>query len=173
MPELAKENYGNHVTVDGAQTVTGHKILDGGAAIKGATSAVASGYVGQRLVYYHQQTLAASSIAYSNLEIAPGVTSFSLTTGLWSVSLHVLEGTGTANASKRVGLSADSSTGYSDLKLGENSIDTPGAGTLNGSAQVIIPLTISAASTNFYVKVNVATSASRTWIVSVVATRTA
>jgi len=29
MPELAKENYGNHVTVDGAQTITGAKTLSG------------------------------------------------------------------------------------------------------------------------------------------------
>jgi hypothetical protein len=79
MPELAKENYGNHVTVDGAQTVTGRKILDGGAAIKGATSAAAAGYVGEIIEASY------SDVSSGSNDAAVNITSLTLPAGVWII----------------------------------------------------------------------------------------
>jgi hypothetical protein len=77
MPELAKENYGNHVTVGGAQTVTGAKTFGGGAAIKGAASAAAAGYVGE---YRRQAATSAVALVGSSTVT---VVEDTLPAGLW------------------------------------------------------------------------------------------
>jgi hypothetical protein len=78
MAELAKENYGNHVTVTDAQTITGAQIFDGGAAIKGATTAAAAGYVGESLSA--SGNVAPASGAYGTMA------SVTLTAGIWLIT---------------------------------------------------------------------------------------
>lgn len=79
MPELAKENYGNHVTVDGAQTVTGAKTFSGGAAIAGRTTVATTGYIGET------KTTNCASVTTTYGSTPATVASLSLEAGTWLV----------------------------------------------------------------------------------------
>jgi hypothetical protein len=92
MAELAKENYGNHVTVDGPQTVTGAKTFSGftalgaGPAIKmkkltgttaaaeGADATVAHGLTGGKIISHTTLvSYAANSSVPPSYTWSPGV----------------------------------------------------------------------------------------------------
>ena len=67
-------------TIAGAKTWTGKQTFDGGAAIKGATSAVAAGYIGEDLSIAETTGVSINTSTYTN------VVSKTLTAGVWLVS---------------------------------------------------------------------------------------
>lgn len=166
-------------TFAGDKTLTGLTTASGGIINTGLTGANAtaaftagSGKVGERISYNYNQTVTVSSSVYTNLQFASGVTSVTMQPGLWLMKLGVVESSNaTSNVGHRIGLSADSSTGFADAVFGYNLTDSTGPNSVwNQTSHVTIYQNITTA-TPYYIKANVATSISKTWVIAFFAVR--
>jgi hypothetical protein len=93
---------------DQPQTIAGLKTLDGGALIKGATSAVAAGYVGElKLLTARSESLTTSSPAWSVVGVGSLV---DLTAGKWLlICRYDISASATSDTNTYVALSTSSS----------------------------------------------------------------
>lgn len=135
--------------------------------------AVPSGFNSNSILYQaYQQNIAVSSSVYTNLSFASGVSFVTIQQGTWSFKLTVVEGPG-VNLLMRIGLSTDSSTGFSDLSLSYNASDIPGATSSYNATNNVFFTTNLTSATTYYAKANVATSTTKNWIVTFQAIRLA
>ena len=136
---------------DQPQTIAGQKTLEGGALIKGATSAVAAGYVGEPLlvILSNQTQLATAATAITG--------TLTLTPGIWRVDIlaHLAAYSGTTLGDvsyAKCWLATDASTtevGDTLVALYSTPCDVSGRATQNRASLSSSTVVVIAASTNY------------------------
>jgi hypothetical protein len=131
-------------------TWTSKQTFDGGAAIKGATSAAAAGYVGEEII----STVARAGAAVCTSGQWRDITSISVTAGVWFISgtvcgvgsstAAIIEGgVGTTTGNSGAGIPDGDGTVYGVYNL--NIVDTHGA---LGARRIVV-----ASTTTYYLKI--------------------